>query len=71
LNFNLPLTRNVPNLDMLAQMPVVLFYAGFKGFGQQHVVHHGEAPHTVLLDAVSVGSAPDAARHVEARSGHG
>jgi hypothetical protein len=51
---------------MLAQVPVVFFNGLLKRLGQQHMVDNGKAAHTVLLDAIGVGCAPYAARHVQA-----
>jgi hypothetical protein len=64
-DLHLPLTRNVPDLNMLAQVPVVLFNGLLKRLWQQHVVDDGKAPYAVLLDAIGVRCASYAARHVQ------
>ena len=64
-DLDLALARDVPDLHMLAQVPVVVLDAALIGLGQQHVVDDGVAAHAERLDAPGVRRAPDAARHVE------
>ena len=64
-DLDLALARDVPDLRMRAQVPVILLDAALIGLGQQHVVDDRVAAHAERFDAPGVGRAPDAARHVE------
>jgi hypothetical protein len=63
---DLTLAGHIPDLHMFAQVPVILFDRGLERLGQQHVIDHGKAAHAGLFDAVRIGRAADAPRHVQA-----
>jgi hypothetical protein len=50
---------------MLAKVPVILLDRRAIGLWQEHVVDDAETAHTMRLNAISVGSTPDPARHVQ------
>jgi hypothetical protein len=69
-DLHLPLAGHVPDLHVLSQVPVIFLDARLERLGQQHVVDHGKAANPGGFDAIRIGGAPDAARHVQT-VGHG
>ena len=50
--------RNIPELNMLPQVPVVILHRRLKRLGQQHVINHAEAAHTMMVEATEPGAEP-------------
>ena len=68
VDLHLALAGHIPDLDMFAQVPVVVFDRAGIGLGQQHVIDDTKAAHAVLFDLIGVRAAPNPARHVKPRA---
>jgi hypothetical protein len=57
-DLNLPLACHVPDLYMLAKVPVILLDRRAIGFWQEHMVDDAETAHTMRFDAVCIRCTP-------------